>query len=264
MKQLFFILGFLFFSFTTSNAQINLINSITPSTYLDSFSSNTKGIMFYTKDTITNQIKLYNEDFSIYKTVIINRPIGYKLSVYCISEQLFNSNTSIEFICNFNKISNSNINGSSSILRLYDDNGTILKDFGTTTYAYGRPTVLSKGSANLLLVEYSYYTSINPYSYGYVYQTYSLPGSMPNSVSELSMSDVQPAYPNPSKVTVNLPYSLDNGQTTSMRIYKLNGQLMEQKQIDSNFDKIQLNIGSYQSGVYIYEYNGISKKFVVN
>ena len=88
---------------------------------------------------------------------------------------------------------------------------------------------------------------------------------MPNNVSELKISNVQTAYPNPTRITINLPYVLDKGQTTMMRrIYKTNGQLMEQKQIDSAFDKILLNVNSYQPGIYLYEYNGVSNKFIVN
>ena len=87
---------------------------------------------------------------------------------------------------------------------------------------------------------------------------------MPNNVSELKISDVQSSYPNPSKTIINLPYSLEKGQSAIMKIYKTNGQLIEQKLINSTFNKIRLNVNSYQSGVYIYEFNGISKKFVVN
>jgi hypothetical protein len=215
-------------------------------------------------DTINNQIKFYNEDFSVYKTVNIDRPKGYNIDVELISEQLFNLDSSIEFICVFYKQSYTNINGSSTMIKLYNDNGTIVKDFGTYNYMGAGARIISKGGINQLLIDGDLLTSLNPYKYQYVYQLYSLPGSMPNNVSELKISDIKSAYPNPSKTIVNLPYELAKGQTSTMRIFNINGQLMEQKQIDSEFDKIRLNVNSYKSGTYLYEYNGISKKFIVN
>jgi hypothetical protein len=35
------------------------------------------------------------------------------------------------------------------------------------------------------------------------------------------------------------------------------------KNIDAAFNVIKLNVESYKSGIYIYEYNGISNKFIV-
>ena len=48
-----------------------------------------------------------------------------------------------------------------------------------------------------------------------------------------------------------------------MRISNIQGQLVELKQIDYVFDKIILNVSNYSKGVYIYEVNGVSNKFVV-
>ena len=49
-----------------------------------------------------------------------------------------------------------------------------------------------------------------------------------------------------------------------MNIFNTKGQLIEAKQIDFSFDKILLNISNYSKGVYLYEVNGISKRFVVD
>jgi hypothetical protein len=70
---------------------------------------------------------------------------------------------------------------------------------------------------------------------------------MPNNVSELNLSNVKSAYPNPAKTIIVLPYVLEKEQTSMIKIYKLNGQLVEQKQIDSDFDKLFLNVEFYQS-----------------
>ena len=70
-------------------------------------------------------------------------------------------------------------------------------------------------------------------------------------------------YPNPSRNTITLPYTLQPGETTQLRVFNMNGQLLETFNIGSDFDKIELNVSDYAKGTYIYTYNGVSKKFVV-
>ena len=59
------------------------------------------------------------------------------------------------------------------------------------------------------------------------------------------------------------PYTLQPGETSQLRVYNMNGQLLETFHIGSDFDKILLNVSNYPKGTYIYTYNGVSKKFVV-
>ena len=120
--------------------------------------------------------------------------------------------------------------------------------------------IVSKGSLNKLIIKA---LAKNPSSQ-YVDEIYSLPGSIPSSISKLESLNMLPAYPNPTRAIINLPYVLEKGQTAVMRIYNINGQLSDQKEIDSSFDRILLNVESYHPGIYFYEYNGITNKFIVN
>ncbi len=70
-------------------------------------------------------------------------------------------------------------------------------------------------------------------------------------------------YPNPSRNTITLPYTLQSGETTQLRVFNMSGQLLETFNVGSDFDKIELNVSDYAKGTYIYTYNGVSKKFVV-
>jgi len=256
MKKIFISLGLILLTIS-SYSQINLEHTFTAGSTLTSYNTNSKGIMFYyITDTISNQIKIYNQDYSLYKTITIPRPAGYIMSITLLSEQLFNSNSSLEFICGFYKFNSA---GYVSKIKIYDENLTVLKDFGSYNY-YAYPYVISKGSLNKLIL----YSLLPNSSSQYISEIFSLPGSIPNNVSELNLPNVKPAYPNPAKTIIALPYILEKEQTSLIRIYKLNGQLIEQKLIDSTFDKLLLNVESYQSGVYLYEYNGISNKFIVN
>ncbi len=71
------------------------------------------------------------------------------------------------------------------------------------------------------------------------------------------------AYPNPARSNITLPYELVDGETATMSIYNLNGQLIERFEIGPHFNQVQLNVNSYSPGVYLYEYKGRSNKFIV-
>lgn len=71
------------------------------------------------------------------------------------------------------------------------------------------------------------------------------------------------AYPNPARSNIILPYELADGETATMSIYNINGQLIERFELGSNFNQVQLNVNSYSPGIYLYEYKGRSNKFIV-
>ena len=72
----------------------------------------------------------------------------------------------------------------------------------------------------------------------------------------------QSPYPNPANMTVTIPYTL-NGKSTEMHIYDSRGVLVDTKTIYPDVEWIDLNVSTFRPGIYIYEYNGISNKFVV-
>lgn len=71
------------------------------------------------------------------------------------------------------------------------------------------------------------------------------------------------AYPNPARSNITLPYELVDGETATMSIYNLNGQLIERFEIGPHFNQVQLNVDGYSPGIYLYEYKGKSNKFIV-
>lgn len=72
-----------------------------------------------------------------------------------------------------------------------------------------------------------------------------------------------PTFPSLTNNRINLPYNLNQDQSATINIYNLRRQIVEQKIIDRTFDQLKLNVNNYPTGVYIYEYNGISNKFTV-
>ena len=204
-----------------------------------------------------NQIKLYNEDYSLYKCVNINMPIidGYLILNCICSKTLFNTNGKIAFLIDFFSYSQSE--NLVQTCRIYDEDGFLIKDLG---FAYTLSSSIIKtlnGQFKLRI-----YKGIS--GAGYKTEIYSLPGyATPTSIVTSTENNILPPFPNPANAIITLPYQLKQGEMSVMNIYNSNGQLIETKQIGSDFDKILLNVSGYTKGMYVYEVNGVSNRFVV-
>ena len=81
------------------------------------------------------------------------------------------------------------------------------------------------------------------------------------SADEMIVTTQNP-YPNPANTTVSIPYTL-NGKSAEMHIYDSRGVLVDTKTLDPDAEWVDLNVRAYRPGIYVYEYNGMSNKFVV-
>lgn len=92
---------------------------------------------------------------------------------------------------------------------------------------------------------------------------YSCPGNgeVTTSVENVPAKVKRNAYPNPASDLVILPY--DANGATSMKIYDMQGKLVERKFLDKNKQELQLNVKDYPSGMYFFEVNGESNSFIV-
>ena len=202
----------------------------------------------------TDLIKLYNEDYSLYKSITIASPANYFIYNVNCTKNIVTTDGKIALLVTF-------YNGSAGAgltyaMRMYDENGTILKDFGYMGYWWANIHITSNNKYRLTVIR-------NNSSNVYATEIYSLPGTVPIGVSSPQTTNYQPAYPNPANTIITLPYQLQQGEMSVMKIYNLNGQLVESKQIDYVFDKILLNVSGYAKGVYLYEVNGVSNRFIV-
>ena len=242
----------------TTNAQINLEHTFEESVYpASSYYGDNDILINYSDNDGNRQYKLFNADYSLHKIIDISLfggyPDGYNsFSVNNFTRKLFNDDNKIEFIVDF-----MNFETYSSILRIYNEDGTIIKDFGETSI-FSSCTIYKIGEENKL---FRFTSDMNTDSH--TTEIYSLPGKISNIVPIAGNSFSQPPYPNPANSTITLPYQLRQGEISTMHIYSINGQLIESKQIDSIFDKILLNVSNYRKGIYLYEVNGESKRFIV-
>ena len=93
---------------------------------------------------------------------------------------------------------------------------------------------------------------------------YSCPGNgeATTSVENVPAKVKRNAYPNPATDLVTLPY--DANGATSMKIYDMQGKLVERKFLDKSKQELQLNVKDYPSGMYFFEVNGESNSFIVD
>jgi len=86
-------------------------------------------IDYYTYfDKPTNEVRFYNEDYSLYKSVFITPPADYTLShVSNFSKNIFTTDNKIVFCVHFNNL---NVGNNSFIMKFYDEDGLIIQDFG--------------------------------------------------------------------------------------------------------------------------------------
>lgn len=92
---------------------------------------------------------------------------------------------------------------------------------------------------------------------------YSCPGNgeTSTSVENVPAKIKRNAYPNPATDLVTLPYEANGA--TSMKIYDMQGKLVERKFLDKSKQELQLNVKNYPTGMYFFEVNGESNSFVV-
>ncbi|OFX19490.1 MAG: hypothetical protein A2033_08000 [Bacteroidetes bacterium GWA2_31_9] len=200
-----------------------------------------------------NQFDFYNEDYSFYKTVTVAPLYGCKAYyISNVSDNLFNTDNDLEFTCAFLDT----LNNQGYKLQLINENGTVIKDFGSVVN-WGFPHKTVNNDVRFLVTRYVTYPAVSET------EIYSLPGSIASTKALVSEANEYAPYPNPAKNFINLKYNLNQSEVENLQIFNSAGQIIETKQIGGAFDKIVLDISSYPSGQYFYKYKTITQKFIV-
>lgn len=231
--------------FGNVNAQVNLEyifdGAVFPISDNFEFVGNLNFLDFrgYVNHYDTKSIKVYKEDYSL--KCVISAPVGFDGYAACISEKVFNTDSKIEYLSYFTD----GTNNGDEYLRLYNEDGDLIKDFGITLNAVIFAT--SKQEYKLMILKGDYDTD------DYTTEIYSLPGKA-NEVALLKSNE---------RKTTDLAFNLRPGEVATLKVYNIKGQLIETKKVDYVFNRLLLNTTNYRKGVYVYEINGISKKFRV-
>lgn len=252
MKKNIFIILFATLS-VVGTAQISQIASI--SSYL--MFSGADANMYYTYMPNGNSISIYNWNGSLYKTVYVTPPSGYSVQIVsCLSKKIINNDDKLEMCVVFVSSSTDN---SSHKMWLINEDGTKLNDFGNA-YSWSSGYATHNGGKHLnitkMLVDASYNLS-------YTTIIYNCSGSGSLGIAQPNSTELRAAYPNPANNTITIPYKLGNKATSEIHIYNAHGQLYTTIPIGAHFNEIKLDISSFPAGLYIYECEGISNRFIV-
>ena len=183
-----------------------------------------------------NSIEIFNADYSYRSTLNISDAYGC-----IIAENIFTNDGAICYVAPYN-----------------DRSGYMLINETGITIS----TIPHYGMLVLKKVDGQYKLFVADEKGGKTY-VYSCPGNgeVTTSVENVPAKVKRNAYPNPASDLVILPY--DANGATSMKIYDMQGKLVERKFLDKNKQELQLNVKNYPTGMYFFEVNGESNSFIV-
>lgn len=218
------------------------------------------GYKYYLLDQANNQIKMYNSNHSLFKTINVTPPtppFTYGGLKY-ISDNLFNADNLVEFMIVYYQ------SPSTYQAKLYNESNSLL--FSSNTNA-----------GELLNISGSYKLKLPSINSDSTY-IYSLTGSLPcdacggptsivkNNPTTTTMPN---AYPNPTSTQITIPYTLTNNDTKGkINIYDINGKVVKEYNVDNSFDNLILDTQEFSAGTYYYNLttsSGVSdaKKIIV-
>jgi hypothetical protein len=274
MKEVILLIT-LFVFFGRSNAQITYDATYTldNAVHLDKF--HLSGYKYVEADIPNLKIKIYNINHSLFKTINIPpQPLTIK-SVAYVSEQLFDTDTLIEYALNCNQFYSGPPGYVLSNFSIYKENGNLVmyKDSANMPYTG------YNNSGNDIFDNFSgvYFDGLNtkmqlavcgPVGYAFTRtRVYTLPGTIPCSqcgstgtvMGRPSISNPGPAnpifWPNPVTDQLKLKYELPKDhKNADIKIYDLQGKLIETFKVTDTFDFIYLP-SDYNNGLYLYSLN---------
>lgn len=224
------------------------------------------GFMQQEFDEETNSInlKIYSGDFSsiITKTIKVPSFDGYKLESqdkdeWCkISQHIFNNDDELE--CMITYVSEGGGDYSEKFV-LFDSKGNIIKDFGNAYHMWWYN--------NLYLINNQSYIIIKRVDRNYktTFEIYSVPTTVnPNQLKSATISNsTLSAFPNPAKTFVNLSYNVSGVEDAEMVITDASGRVVERRIVNAMQDNLRLNVANYKRGMYFYEVQGFTGRFIV-
>ena len=249
----------------TLKSQITLENVYTNG-QLQLCNLTTGGYKYYILDTANDQIKIYNTNHSIFRTLNVTVSVGgYPyIFVKLLSDKLFNTDNLIEYMIEyrnpvspFNRIS----------VFCNENNAVLLQTSGLSNFE-----VINIGG-NYKLKKYSTVFGAQDTT-----RIFNLPGSLPcdacggptSIVKNNPTPNTMPSpYPNPTSTKITIPYTLTNNDTKGkINIYDINGKIIKEYNVDSTFDNFILDTQEFSAGTYYYNLitgSGVSeaKKIIV-
>jgi type IX secretion system substrate protein len=261
----------------TSTAQITLENTYAiqndpRKSGLTAIKLEVSGDKYMLYDIKAKQIKLYNLDHSVYKTIAIPPLNKYRnsnsdsvVSIAHVSENLFNSDNLVEFVAFDGEFDSQLGTNSYSSMKVFNENGvtvfsgdSLMPCFkGAATY-YGYETNVdfifnTSDGAKMILFSYKNNTLSQ--------KVYSLPGQAVATGIQKN-ADVKNAlpFPNPTNNSITVPYKLTDGKQGKLVINDLQGKVLVEYVIDTAFENVVVDTNTMTAGNYFYAVYSSEKK----
>ena len=205
------------------------------------------GMKYYVMDDINNQCRIYNPDFTLWKTINLSVPSGYYLvDIQYVSDKLFNNDNAVELLY---------------VVYTYD---TAL-GYGTyATYVAGESgnllLTVSGGGYSLIystdegpkLLVWVYDYSVSLYTTGT--RVYSLPDNG-LGINQITASQQEAkVFPNPAQEYIMIPLQgIPSGSRISMKITDGSGKKAEERSFRAQGNLLRVETRHLPAGTYFYQ-----------
>lgn len=151
--------------------------------------------------------------------------------------------------------------GNNHIMLLCDEDGTILQNFGNRSYAW-----LIKTSPTS--TQYKLMTSIMEYDHTKMAwkctdDIYSLAGQPTGTNLPPESVPLATVYPNPSSTQITIQHQGIENKQGKLMIYDMNGRVVESRDFNTENGKVNIDVSRYTKGLYLYNINNTTGRFVV-
>lgn len=255
MKKSSFIILWIFFSVSVSG-QLTLSESYNYSTSITKI--NDTDYKYFQMDVPAEQCRLYNPDFSLFKSINLNIPEGQWLyDIRFVSEALFHSDSNIELLYTYYKWFETNATSGEGYYiyhsKIINENGTELLDAPGALYSYVNQT----GQDEYSLFLYIYDLSTDPYTIRTnIYKLPGKPQSQEDNKKSLYSID---SYPNPADDFIIINYQLPpNIESANLHLVDASGREQAVFKVDGFKDHLRLESKNFLPGIYFFflENNG--------
>jgi hypothetical protein len=223
--------------------------------------SDVEGFVQIKVDAKNNTLSMntFSSDFSSVttKNFQFSSISGYEIDDVEITQHIFNNDDEYEFMVRY-KLKDYNGSNESSKLILFDSKGNILKDFGSAFWLEWPNLLYLINNQSYIIVE-------KDYTENSAIEIYSVPTTVnPNQLKSATISNsTLSAFPNPAKTFVNLSYNVSGVEDAEMVITDASGRVVERRIVNAMQDNLRLNVANYKRGMYFYEVQGFTGRFIV-
>lgn len=256
MKKIFNLLAFVLLT-TNVFGQITLEHSYPNGKWQTSMVKlSNSGMKYQWVDVTTGQLKLYNLDHSLFKSMTF--PVATGLTgtwVIYVTETTFDLDSEVEFMVYYQEDGN----WTNSSTKIINENGTVILDKTGETPAInsygGIETIFNTANGTKMILD--------NHNDG-ASKVYSLPGTL--IATSIKSEDYYnnynfDAYPNPAESYIKLAYTLPPSiKEANVSIYDMEGKVVKSYTIGNNYKELIIDTQEFSNGIYLCQINSNGMK----